>query len=62
MRPQMSSRIKRGAVAPRIWVSPSAAISAARETRTSEAPNDPVQLTGAALLAKELGAKVIEGK
>ncbi|MEY3857239.1 MAG: hypothetical protein RLZZ193_888, partial [Actinomycetota bacterium] len=25
-------------------------------------PNDPVQLTGAALLAKELGAKVIEGK
>jgi len=34
----------------------------ARETRTSEAPNDPVQLTGAALLAKELGAKVIEGK
>ncbi|MDE3228050.1 MAG: DNA polymerase III subunit gamma/tau, partial [Acidobacteriota bacterium] len=35
---------------------------AARETRTSEAPNDPVQLTGAALLAKELGAKVIEGK
>ena len=35
---------------------------AARETRTSEAPNDPVQLTGAALLAKELGAKVVEGK
>ena len=35
---------------------------AARETRTSEAPNDPVQLSGAALLAKELGAKVIEGK
>jgi DNA polymerase-3 subunit gamma/tau len=35
---------------------------AAREARTSEAPNDPVQLTGAALLAKELGAKVIEGK
>ena len=34
----------------------------ARETRTSEAPNDPEQLTGAALLAKELGAKVIEGK
>ena len=31
MRPQMSSRIKRGAVAPRIWVKPSAAISAARE-------------------------------
>jgi DNA polymerase-3 subunit gamma/tau len=36
--------------------------SAARETRTSEAPNDPVQLSGAALLAKELGAKLIEGK
>jgi DNA polymerase-3 subunit gamma/tau len=35
---------------------------AARETRTSEAPNDPVQLSGEALLAKELGAKVIEGK
>jgi DNA polymerase-3 subunit gamma/tau len=35
---------------------------AARETRTSEAPNDPVQLSGAALLAKELGAKLIEGK
>jgi DNA polymerase-3 subunit gamma/tau len=35
---------------------------AAREARTSEAPNDPVQLSGAALLAKELGAKVIEGK
>jgi DNA polymerase-3 subunit gamma/tau len=34
----------------------------ARETRTSEAPNDPVQLTGAALLAKELGAKIVEGK
>ena len=31
MRPQMSSRIRRGAVAPRIWVKPSAAISAARE-------------------------------
>jgi hypothetical protein len=31
MRPQMSSRIKRGAVAPRIWVKPSAAISAHRE-------------------------------
>ena len=30
---------------------------AARETRTSEAPNDPVQLSGAALLAKELGGK-----
>jgi DNA polymerase-3 subunit gamma/tau len=35
---------------------------AARETRTSEAPNDPVQLTGTALLAKELGAKIVEGK
>ena len=35
---------------------------AARETRTSEAPNDPVQLSGAALLAKELGAKIVEGK
>lgn len=35
---------------------------AARETRTSEAPNDPVQLTGVALLAKELGAKIVEGK
>jgi DNA polymerase-3 subunit gamma/tau len=35
---------------------------AARETRTSEAPNDPVQLSGAALLARELGAKIIEGK
>ena len=35
---------------------------AARETRTSEAPNDAVLLSGAALLAKELGAKVIEGK
>jgi DNA polymerase-3 subunit gamma/tau len=35
---------------------------AARETRTSEAPNDPLQLTGAALLAKELGAKIVEGK
>ena len=35
---------------------------AARETRTSEAPNDPVQLTGAALLAKELGAKIVEVK
>ena len=34
----------------------------ARETRTSEAPNDAVLLSGAALLAKELGAKVIEGK
>ena len=35
---------------------------AARETRTSEAPSDPNQLTGAALLMQELGAKVIEGK
>ena len=35
---------------------------AARETRTSEAPNDPVLLSGAALLAKELGAKIVEGK
>jgi DNA polymerase-3 subunit gamma/tau len=35
---------------------------AARETRTSEAPTDPNQLTGAALLMQELGAKVIEGK
>jgi DNA polymerase-3 subunit gamma/tau len=35
---------------------------AARETRTSEAPNDPVQLSGAALLTKELGAKIVEGK
>ncbi|MBU6255210.1 MAG: DNA polymerase III subunit gamma and tau [Actinomycetales bacterium] len=35
---------------------------AARETRTSEAPNDPEQLTGAALLAKELGAKIVKGK
>ena len=31
IRPQMSSRIKRGAVAPRIWVKPSAAISAQRD-------------------------------
>jgi len=36
--------------------------SAARETRTSEAPNDAVLLSGAALLAKELGAKIVEGK
>ena len=36
--------------------------TAARETRTSEAPTDPTQLSGAALLAKELGAKVIESK
>ncbi len=35
---------------------------AARETRTSEAPTDKTHLTGAALLAQELGAKVIEGK
>jgi DNA polymerase-3 subunit gamma/tau len=35
---------------------------AARETRTSEAPTDKTLLTGAALLAQELGAKVIEGK
>ena len=35
---------------------------AARETRTSEAPNDAVLLSGAALLAKELGAKIVEGK
>ena len=33
---------------------------AARETRTSEAPTDKVLLSGAALLAQELGAKVIE--
>jgi hypothetical protein len=32
----------------------------ARETRTSEAPTDKVLLSGAALLAQELGAKVIE--
>jgi DNA polymerase-3 subunit gamma/tau len=36
--------------------------SAARETRTSEAPSDPNQLSGAALLMQELGAQVIEGK
>jgi DNA polymerase-3 subunit gamma/tau len=35
---------------------------AARETRTSEAPSDKTLLTGAALLAQELGAKVIKGK
>jgi DNA polymerase-3 subunit gamma/tau len=35
---------------------------AARETRTSEAPTDKTLLSGAALLAQELGAKVIEGK
>jgi DNA polymerase-3 subunit gamma/tau len=35
---------------------------AARETRTSEAPSDKTLLSGAALLAQELGAKVIEGK
>ena len=33
---------------------------AARETRTSEAPTDKNLLSGAALLAQELGAKVIE--
>jgi len=32
----------------------------ARETRTSEAPTDRILLSGAALLAQELGAKVIE--
>ena len=32
----------------------------ARETRTSEAPTDKILLSGAALLAQELGAKVIE--
>ena len=36
--------------------------SAARETRTSEAPSDKTLLSGAALLAQELGAKVIESK
>ena len=35
---------------------------AARETRTSEAPTDKTLLTGAALLAQELGAKIIESK
>jgi DNA polymerase-3 subunit gamma/tau len=35
---------------------------AAREVRTSEAPSDTVLLSGAALLAQELGAKVIESK
>ena len=35
---------------------------AAHETRTSEAPSDAVLLSGAALLAKELGAKIVEGK
>ena len=35
---------------------------AARETRISEAPSDAVLLSGAALLAKELGAKIVEGK
>jgi DNA polymerase-3 subunit gamma/tau len=35
---------------------------AARETRTSEAPTDKTLLSGAALLAQELGAKVIESK
>ncbi len=37
-------------------------IPAARETRTSEAPSDKTLLSGAALLAQELGAKVIESK
>ena len=36
--------------------------SAARETRTSEAPTDKNLLSGAALLAQELGAKIIESK
>lgn len=36
--------------------------SAARETRTSEAPTDKVLLSGTALLVQELGAKVIEKK
>lgn len=31
----------------------------ARAVRTTEAPTDPTQLTGAALLAAELGAQVI---
>jgi DNA polymerase-3 subunit gamma/tau len=35
---------------------------AARETRTSEAPTDKTLLSGAALLAQELGAKIIESK
>ncbi len=35
---------------------------AARETRTSEAPSDKNLLSGAELLAQELGAKVIESK
>lgn len=35
---------------------------AAREVRTSEAPSDQVLLSGTALLAQELGAKVIESK
>ena len=35
---------------------------AAREVRTSEAPSDKTLLSGAALLAQELGAKVIESK
>jgi DNA polymerase-3 subunit gamma/tau len=35
---------------------------AARESRTSEAPSDPNQLSGTALLMQELGAQVIEGK
>ena len=36
--------------------------SAAREARTSEAPTDKNLLSGAALLAQELGAKIIESK
>ena len=35
---------------------------AARETRTSEAPTDKTLLSGAALLAQELGAKIVESK
>ena len=35
---------------------------AAREVRTSEGPSDKTLLSGAALLAQELGAKVIESK
>lgn len=35
---------------------------AAREVRTSEVPSDQVLLSGTALLAQELGAKVIESK
>jgi DNA polymerase-3 subunit gamma/tau len=35
---------------------------AAREVRTSEAPTDKTLLSGAALLAQELGAKIVESK